>query len=96
MVVVVEVAVDGVAGLVRWRSRAIQDGDETQGPRLQIVCRRSSPSMSFVLATLRALHLDSSHVGDSIGTYEGMAVCAFSVVRVPIGSVAQQTVDGRW
>jgi hypothetical protein len=35
-----------------------------------MVCRRSSLSRSFVLAALRALHLDRSHVGDMAGSHE--------------------------
>lgn len=42
--------------------------DRLHGP---IMCRHSSPSRSFVLAPLRALHLDRSHVGDVPRIHEG-------------------------
>lgn len=58
----------------------------------QIVCRCSSPSRSFVLATQRALHLDGSCAGDRLGTHRGHFVLGLSVAGVVIRSVALQLV----
>jgi hypothetical protein len=66
----------------------VQRQHRRPGLRPNIVCRRSSPSRSFVLATLRALHLDRSYVGDKMSMYEGPTMLAVSVVRVIIEQVA--------
>ena len=66
-----------VVSQFQWR---LSHGYKRQGPRRNILCHRSSPSRSFVLAALRALHLDRSHAGGRLAINEVLATCAFSLV----------------
>jgi len=73
---------------VGWARADVQPAHDPPDLRPDIVCRRSAPSRSFVLATLRALHLDRFYVGDMMHRHEGPRMLALSVVRVIVEQIA--------
>jgi hypothetical protein len=61
-------------------------------PAAVIVCRPSSASRSFVLAALRALHLEPSHAGGEVRGHEEESITSIVSAGVPISPGGQHHV----